>query len=62
MMSEGAGIERAQQGLCSSDANPHRNASALQDPGAQTDDQQCQSYGAKPGSEAYVNCRVEMAK
>lgn len=26
------------------------------------DDQQCQSYGAKPGSDAYVNCRVQLAK
>lgn len=25
------------------------------------DDAQCQSYGAKPGSDAYVQCRVSLA-
>lgn len=29
---------------------------------AAADDQQCQSYGAKPGSDVYVNCRVQLAK
>jgi hypothetical protein len=24
------------------------------------DDQQCQSYGAKPGSDVYVNCRLQL--
>lgn len=27
---------------------------------AEKDDQRCQSYGAKPGTDAYVNCRVQM--
>lgn len=26
------------------------------------DDAQCQSYGATPGSDAYVNCRVQLDK
>jgi hypothetical protein len=26
------------------------------------DDTQCQSYGATPGSDAYVNCRVQLDK
>lgn len=26
------------------------------------DDLTCQSYGAKPGSDAYVNCRVQRGK
>lgn len=26
---------------------------------AKTDDATCQSYGAKPGSDAYIACRVE---
>ncbi|MBN4175539.1 MAG: hypothetical protein BEH78_18980 [Pseudomonas sp. BDAL1] len=29
---------------------------------AQADDSKCQSYGAKPGSDAYVNCRVQLDK
>lgn len=24
------------------------------------DDQKCQSYGARPGTDAYVNCRAQM--
>lgn len=24
------------------------------------DDQKCQSYGARPGSDAYVNCRAQL--
>jgi hypothetical protein len=28
---------------------------------AEKDDAQCQSYGATPGSPAYVNCRVTLA-
>jgi hypothetical protein len=27
-----------------------------------SDDKQCQSYGAKPGSDAYVNCRVQLSR
>ena len=26
------------------------------------DDKRCQSFGAKPGSDAYVNCRVGLSK
>lgn len=29
---------------------------------AAKDDAQCQSYGATPGSDAYVNCRVQLDK
>ena len=29
---------------------------------AADDDSQCRSYGAKPGSDAYVNCRVAQQK
>ena len=29
---------------------------------AAADDSQCRSYGAKPGSDAYVNCRVAQQK
>ena len=29
---------------------------------AAADDAQCRSYGAKPGSDAYVNCRVAQQK
>ena len=27
-----------------------------------TDDALCQSYGAKPGTDAYINCRVQRDK
>lgn len=26
------------------------------------DDEQCRSYGAAPGSDAYVNCRVQLSQ
>lgn len=26
------------------------------------DDEQCKSYGAVPGTDAYVNCRVQLSK
>lgn len=29
---------------------------------AAADDQACQSYGAKPGTDAYINCRVQRDK
>lgn len=39
-----------------------RNARQAYQDKAAYDDKQCQSYGAKPGSDAYVNCRVQLAK
>ena len=31
-------------------------------PQDKADDQQCQSYGAKPGSDVYVNCRLRLVE
>ncbi len=39
-----------------------RNLSAAQAEKSATDDAICQSYGAKPGTDAYVNCRVQRDK
>jgi hypothetical protein len=39
-----------------------RNLSAARAEKTATDDAICQSYGAKPGSDAYVSCRVERDK
>ncbi|WP_421556163.1 hypothetical protein [Pseudomonas kitaguniensis] len=36
------------------------NLAATKAQQASSDDAQCQSYGAKPGSDAYVNCRVQL--
>lgn len=38
------------------------NLAAAKDLQAAKDDAQCQSYGATPGSDAYVNCRVQLDK
>lgn len=35
---------------------------AVKEQQAAKDDAQCQSYGATPGSDAYVNCRVQLDK
>jgi hypothetical protein len=37
-----------------------KNLAATQQQQSNTDDAQCQSYGAKPGTDAYVNCRVQL--
>lgn len=37
-----------------------RKLAATQQQQANTDDAQCQSYGAKPGTDTYVNCRVQL--
>ncbi|MFJ2362435.1 hypothetical protein ACIPIN_01745 [Pseudomonas sp. NPDC087697] len=39
-----------------------KNLSAARAEKSTTDDAVCQSYGAKPGSDAYVNCRVQRDK
>lgn len=39
-----------------------KNLSAVRSEKATTDDAVCQSYGAKPGTDAYVNCRVQRDK
>ena len=38
------------------------NLAAAKQLQAAKDDAQCQSYGATPGSDAYVNCRVQLDK
>ncbi|VVP44021.1 hypothetical protein PS862_05037 [Pseudomonas fluorescens] len=38
------------------------NLAAAKELQASKDDAQCQSYGATPGSDAYVNCRVQLDK
>ncbi|WP_225607280.1 hypothetical protein [Pseudomonas sp. PDM10] len=38
------------------------NLAAAKELQAAKDDAQCQSYGATPGSDAYVNCRVQLDK
>jgi hypothetical protein len=38
------------------------NLAAAKELQAGRDDAQCQSYGATPGSDAYVNCRVQLDK
>lgn len=37
-----------------------KNLAATQQQQSTTDDAQCQSYGAKPGTDIYVNCRVQL--
>lgn len=37
-----------------------KNLAAAEGNQANDDDLQCQSYGAKPGTDAYVNCRVQL--
>ena len=37
-----------------------KNLAAAQQQQANMDDAQCQSYGAKPGTDTYVNCRVQL--
>jgi hypothetical protein len=39
-----------------------KNLSAARAEKTATDDAICQSYGAKPGSDAYVSCRVQRDK
>ncbi|UZE14819.1 hypothetical protein [Pseudomonas sp. B21-053] len=39
-----------------------KNLSAAEAEKTATDDAVCQSYGAKPGTDAYVNCRVQRDK
>jgi hypothetical protein len=39
-----------------------RSLSAARAEKSATDDAVCQSYGAKPGTDAYVNCRVQRDK
>jgi hypothetical protein len=39
-----------------------KNLSVTRDEKTATDDAICQSYGAKPGSDAYVSCRVQRDK
>ena len=39
-----------------------KNLSAAKADKAAADDQACQSYGAKPGTDAYINCRVQRDK
>ena len=39
-----------------------KNLAAAKELQAAKDDVQCQSYGAIPGSDAYVNCRVQLDK
>lgn len=44
-------------------ANQHQEQQQIEAAKAQqaaADDSQCQSYGAKPGSDAYVGCRVHL--
>jgi hypothetical protein len=38
------------------------NLAAAKEQQVAKDDTQCQSYGATPGSDAYVNCRVQLDK
>lgn len=38
------------------------NLAAAKEQQAAKDDAQCQSYGATPGSDTYVNCRVQLDK
>lgn len=38
------------------------NIAAAKEVQAAKDDAQCRSYGATPGSDAYVNCRVQLDK
>ena len=39
-----------------------KNLSAARAEKTATDDAICQSYGAKPGSDAYVSCRIQRDK
>ncbi len=39
-----------------------KNLSAARAEKSATDDAMCQSYGAKPGTDAYINCRVQRDK
>jgi hypothetical protein len=39
-----------------------KNLSAARAEKSATDDALCQSYGAKPGTDAYINCRVQRDK
>lgn len=48
-------------GYANRQANLNTLAAAKEQQAAK-DDAQCQSYGATPGSDAYVNCRVQLDK
>ena len=39
-----------------------KNLSEAKDEKDYMDDAKCRSYGATPGSDAYVNCRVQLGK
>jgi len=49
-------------GGCVSAAEQERQAAAEKAKNDADDDAQCQSYGAKQGTDAYVNCRVGLSK
>lgn len=45
---------------CTSDQEKLANAQAAKAQQAAADDAQCQSYGVRPGSDAYVSCRMQL--
>jgi hypothetical protein len=47
---------------CQSSQQQAENAAAARARIDAAHDAKCQSYGAKPGTDAYVNCRVQLAE